>query len=197
MRKAPSAAASSSNRLLGLVLLAAGFFLAIVKAFVWSDNIERELVQISPALGRLWRQHWSEVKPLIQWRNHKLDVLRNDSSFFNAGSLTSEFSEVVELGASDSSPIDYLNFLNHRRMHRENSLDADSIGNFPDREAGSGAFTAQGDNDSLENLDSFTCAFNYSYMDFNAIAGAKWRDIHPHLFLFNHSQHIHRSSPWA
>ena len=62
-------------------------------------------------------------------------------------------------------------------MQRENSLDADAIGNLAHRERRAIAAAVDFDHHALERLDAFLLALANLHMDADAIADAKLREV--------------------
>src|SRR5882672_5577604 len=69
-------------------------------------------------------------------------------------------------------------------MHRKDSLDADSVRNFPDRESGAVCAPINLDHDALEGLDALLLAFDDLDVNANPIADAEFGQVlaEPPLF---------------
>src|ERR1700688_1245605 len=69
-------------------------------------------------------------------------------------------------------------------MHWKDSLDADAVGNFPDREGGAVCATIDLDHDALEGLDALLLAFDDLDVNANRIADAEFGQVlaEPPLF---------------
>jgi hypothetical protein len=71
----------------------------------------------------------------------------------------------------------HLNLLYHRRMERKGALDAHSVGDTPDREAGTRSAVTEPDYHSLEDLDAFFVPLDNPVTDFHGITRGQCGDI--------------------
>src|SRR5258708_31598631 len=69
-------------------------------------------------------------------------------------------------------------------MHRKDSLDPDSVGNFPDRESGAVGASIDLDHDPFEGLDALLLAFDDLDVNANPVADTEFGQVlaEPPLF---------------
>src|SRR6185312_8136688 len=75
-------------------------------------------------------------------------------ALLDARSLSGQCAEIEQLGAANPAAADDCDIGEHRRMERENALDANTVRDLPNREAGRNASAAAGDADALESLNA-------------------------------------------
>src|SRR4051794_11185949 len=99
----------------------------------------------------------------------------------NAGRLAAAVAQIIELGAPHLAAAHDLYAFDHRRINREDALDAFAIRNLADREilleAGAGA----GDDDAFIGLHAGTRSFGDAHVDADRVARLEFRE----LALFN------------
>jgi hypothetical protein len=71
-------------------------------------------------------------------------------------------------------------------VERENSLNAMSKGNLPDRKRCARSAVFLSDTDSLEDLNALFVAFLNLHVDFDRVARLETRNVRPQLLIFNH-----------
>jgi len=119
------------------------------------------------------------------------DLVHLKSFFFNSGSLSSEFSQVVQ-PRPPHLPSGYdFNFINEGRMKRKYLFHTDAVGYLSDREGGPRISLSLSDDDPLKYLNSLLLALFDLGMDFHGVTRSKIGNVHAHLFLFQHFQNIH------
>ena len=98
--------------------------------------------------------------------------------------LARKIAQAVKARAADAASSQHLHLVDSRRMHRKDSLDADSVGNFPDRESGAVCAPINLDHDALEGLDALLLAFDDLDVNANPIADAEFGQVlaEPPLF---------------
>src|ERR1700691_41154 len=69
-------------------------------------------------------------------------------------------------------------------MHRKDSLDADPVGNFPDREGGAICASINLDHDAFEGLDALLLALDDLDVNANRVADAEFRQVLAQAPLF-------------
>ncbi len=104
--------------------------------------------------------------------------------FFDASRLAREFAQVIKFGATDCTAANDFDFVDTRRMHGENSFDADAVGNSADGEHFAHAAALTTDNHAFKNLNAFAVAFNDFCMDAHGVAGSELRNVFAKLFAF-------------
>ncbi len=110
----------------------------------------------------------------------------------DAGSLTREVTEVVELRAADAATANHEHRRDHRAVAREDALDANATRDLADRErlADSAATTSEAN--TFERLETLLVTFFNADVDANRVAGAEWWQVSAEpLFLgFDKWMHI-------
>src|SRR5271156_7118122 len=91
-------------------------------------------------------------------------------AFGDAGRLAAAVAEVIELGAPDFAAPDYLNRVDHRRIDREDALDALAVGDLAHREVLVEAMAATGDADAFVGLNASPLAFRDLDVDDDGVA---------------------------
>ena len=77
-----------------------------------------------------------------------------------------------------------LDLVDVRRVHGEDALDSDAVGDLADREALAHAATLAADHDALEHLDALFFAFTDLDVDPHRVTRAEVRDVVAQLLLF-------------
>src|SRR5262245_39125406 len=122
--------------------------------------------------------------------------LRAGIAFADAGRLTAELAQVVELGTADASSFDHVDVINDCCMQRKDALDADSERRLADRDRFSHALSTACDDDPFKSLQSlFVFAFLDANVDADGVTGNKIRNIAFQLCLINMVQSVHCKSP--
>src|SRR5688572_11937342 len=94
----------------------------------------------------------------------------------DAGGLPAETAEIIELRPADFATTDHDDRVDHRRVDREDALDALAVGNLPYGEVFVEAAARPRDADALIGLDAGTCAFGDAHIDADRIAGREVGD---------------------
>ena len=100
--------------------------------------------------------------------------------------------EVVELRATHAATADDDNGRDHRAVAREDTLDANSTGDFADREGLADSASTTSEANTLERLEPLLVTFFDADVDTNGITGAeRWQISAEPLFLgFDKWMHI-------
>src|ERR1051326_3440993 len=113
----------------------------------------------------------------------------------HASRLTPELSKVIELGTAYSCRSHHVDFLDHRRVQREDSFDALAERDLANCESGTACSTPLTDHRAFENLDAFLLTLPDFYVDPDGISGPKRGEPFFAVLLvdlFHHSCH-HRA----
>ena len=95
----------------------------------------------------------------------------------DAGRLAAAIAQIIELGAPDLAAPHDLDRIDHRRIDREDALDALAVGDLADGEALVEAAAVAGDADALIGLDAGALAFRDLDVDDDGVAGLEIRDL--------------------
>src|SRR5690349_5099933 len=107
---------------------------------------------------------WTWRRP----RNGASTRTRGDSGrallFLHAGGLAAQVPQEVQLGAAHARRTHQLDLVDHRRMEREDALDALAERHLADREARPDAAAVHADHHALEHLDALLVAFAHLHV---------------------------------
>ena len=79
--------------------------------------------------------------------------------FFDTGGLAAKVAKVIKLCTTDLTAADDVDVVDHGRMQREDTLDADAKADLADRDGLADAAVFAGDADAFEHLKTFLVAF--------------------------------------
>src|SRR5690606_27040644 len=108
--------------------------------------------------------------------------------------LAAQLAQVVEARATHVAAALDLDLLDDRRVHREDALDADAVGDLAHREALRGAPAAAADDHALEYLDALLVALLHPHVDAHGVAGAEGRVVLAQGRALDAVESVHRSS---
>ncbi len=114
--------------------------------------------------------------------------------FFNPGSLTTQFADVIQLRPADSSGADDFDLVDDLGVQGENALHTMPKGNLADGEGGSDAAVFEANTNALEHLDAFLIAFLDFDVNFDGVTRIELRDVRSQLLLFNCIDDVHNFS---
>src|SRR5690625_442598 len=97
--------------------------------------------------------------------------------FANAGGLTAQAAQVVQLGATHVTAGDDLDLVEGGGVYREGTLHADTKGDLADGEGLTHASTLTGNDYALEDLNTSTFAFNNLHVHLDGVTGAEVGDV--------------------
>src|SRR6185503_5746962 len=124
-----------------------------------------------------------------------LGLLSTRIALADTGGLTSQTTQVIELGPAYAAALDQVDVIDDRRVQRKNSLDADAEARFSDGDRFARATVLASDHDTFECLQSFLrFGFLDAHVNAYRIARLKLRNVIPQLGLFNIIQSIHFST---
>ena len=106
--------------------------------------------------------------------------------------LSSEVAEVVQLRATNSAPANDDDCCDHGAMRRENALDANSAGDFANREGLADSATAAGEANAFERLEALFVTFFDANIDANSVTGAEWRQIAAEPLFLGFNKWMHK-----
>src|SRR5437868_4496678 len=96
--------------------------------------------------------------------------------FLDARGLAGEMAQVIQLGATDATATNDLNLGEHRAVHREDALDADTVGDLSHRERFAHSTAAARDANALEGLDALLLTLLHADVDAQRITSAERRN---------------------
>src|SRR4051794_36623226 len=125
------------------------------------------------------------------------DALARLDTLGDAGRLAAAIAQVIELGAADLAAADHLDRIDHRRIEREDALDALAIRDLADREALLQAAAVASDAHALIGLDAGALALDHLDVDDHGVAGLELRHFLAarkagNLFLLDGLDKVHR-----
>ena len=112
--------------------------------------------------------------------------------FLDLGLLATQFTQVVQLGATDVATGHDLDVVDVGRMHREGALDADAVALLAHGEGLADAATLTAHHDALEDLDALLGALDDLDVHIDGVAGAEGRDVVAQRRLIDEVQRVHR-----
>src|SRR6266550_772823 len=95
----------------------------------------------------------------------------------DAGGLSSQVAQIIELGATHASAADDRDVCDHRTVHREDPLDTDAVGDLPDGEGRADPAAALGNADALKSLQPFLVTLAHANIDAERVSRAERRDV--------------------
>lgn len=93
------------------------------------------------------------------------------------GLLAAKIPEVVQTRLANMAARDDLDLLNTRRVRREDSLYADSVGDLPNGEGCSNASTGASNDDALKNLDTLFLTLTDAEVNLDGVACAEFWNV--------------------
>src|SRR5690606_9209294 len=118
----------------------------------------------------------------------------------NAGGLTAQVAQVVELGTADPAAGGDLDLLEHRAVHREGPLHSDGVADLADGEGLADSRPLPPDHHALEDLDTGPVALGDPNVDVQRVARTEVRHVGAQLGLLkllNGGVHLSGSSSTA
>ena len=109
-------------------------------------------------------------------------------NFANSGGLPAQFTDVIELRASNTTVAHDFDFVDNPRMHWEDALDAVAEGNLTNRKRRPIAAVFECDTDAFKDLDAFLVAFLDFDVNLDRISRVEGRKVGSQLFLFDRIQ---------
>lgn len=107
------------------------------------------------------------------------------------GALADAVAEVVKLRATDFAFVRYFDLCDTRCVEWENTLDAFTIGNFPNGERCVDAAAAFCDDKTCEDLDALFATFDNAAMDFDGVTYVRGDNVFLELLLFDFLDDVH------
>src|SRR6185312_17058898 len=101
----------------------------------------------------------------------------------DAGRLTAQVAQVVQLGAADAAAGHSLDLVDRRAVHRERALHAHAVANLAHGEGLPQAAALAPDHHTLEDLNAGAVAFCHLYVHLEGVTGTEVRDVSPELGL--------------
>src|SRR5690606_6734341 len=95
--------------------------------------------------------------------------------FLDARCLTTEFTQVVQLGFADITATLHLNRLNLLAEGLERTLHAHAVGDFAHGKGGVQSTVATTNHHAFESLQTLALTFNNFHLNYDRIAGAELR----------------------
>src|SRR5665213_1549778 len=105
--------------------------------------------------------------------------------------LAGSGAQIVELRAAHAATSNDVHVAEHWAVEREDSLDADAVGDLTNRERLAHAATALGDAHALEGLQPLLFSFFYSHVHAQRIARAEGRNVRTEIFLLGFDEYMH------
>src|SRR5688572_13374805 len=115
-----------------------------------------------------------------------LGLLPTSIALANAGRLTAQTTQVVQLGPSNAAALDQVDVIDDGCMQRKDSLDTHTEARLSHGDRFARAAMLASNHDALERLQSFLgFRFLNSHVNADRIARLKLRNIFPQLGFFN------------
>jgi hypothetical protein len=136
----------------------------------------------------LEKQKQREILSLFFFAKLEVDLSGGGACLFflhGDGAFADALAEVSEFRAADRSLAFDFDFLDSRRMHRKNALDALTVADATHGKGRVQPATAPADDDAGKNLDTFFVAFHDFGVDADGIADVERHRFLAELFRFN------------
>ena len=140
--------------------------------FVRPKNHKRSSLLLTTAPGRETNAHRArrhDGRSIVPVWGPELGLLGANVDFAQAGSLTTQRAQVIQLGTAHAGRTNDLNLFDHLRVQREDALDTLAKAHLADDEAGLRSL-ALCDDQPFEHLHAFFVAFLDLYVDPHGVA---------------------------
>ncbi|KFM90503.1 hypothetical protein DJ90_6385 [Paenibacillus macerans] len=141
-------------------------------------------------------EYVNEIPPLktakgLEWIQAPCSLNKLTTHFFNSRCFTAQCTKIVQLRTTHFTTASHFDFIDFRGMKRESSFHAYTVGNFTNRKSFADSAAATLDNNTFEQLDTFTRSLDNLNEHFQSVTRTKARNIFAKLFLRNRLYDIH------